>query len=236
MQESSNPGKNLVIKVGNEFFVRIPIKTRLITSQDTIEETISQYLTTINLKEQDIIFISEKIIAILQKRAFPVNEVKASSLAKFLSKFVSKRPGGIGLAMPETMQIAIDEVGFFRIFLALLGALITKPFGIKGFFYIIAGDGARAIDGPTSNTIPPYNRYIVKGPKNPNKIAENIAEVIKRPVAIVDANDRGIRVLGISKHFNLNKKLVREALKDNPLGQSSQSTPIGILRPVDNEE
>ena len=187
------------------------------------------------LEKEDIVFIAEKIIAILQDRAYPINEIKPTKLAIFLSKFVSKKPGGIGLAMPETMQTAIEEVGSFRIFLALIGALITKPFGIKGLFYIIAGDGARAVDGPTPNTIPPYNKYVVKGPKNSKRVADYIANIIKRPVAIIDANDRGLRILGISKSFKVNKKLLERALRDNPLGQSSQSTPIGILRPLNND-
>ena len=229
MQNPPNPGKNLVIKVNNNFFLRLPIKTKIITPEDKLEAIIKKYLS-VGLEENDIVFFSEKIIAILQNRAFPVSQVKPTKIASILSKFVSKKPGGIGLAMPETMQVAIDEVGIFRIFLALLGAAITKPFGIKGFFYIIAGDGARAIDGPTPNTIPPYNKYVVKGPKNPNKIAEKIARIIKKPVAIIDANDRGLRVLGTSKSLKINRKLVKQALKDNPLGQSSQSTPIGVLR------
>lgn len=233
MKDISNPGKNLIIEINGKKFARIPIKTHLITPQDNLSEIVERYLSN-RLEKDDIVFVSEKIMAILQNRALLVDNIKATKLAKFLSKFVSKRPGGIGLAMPETMQVAIDEVGLFRIFLALLGALMTKPFGIKGFFYIIAGDGARAIDGPTPNTIPPYNKYVVKGPKNPNKIAETISRMIKKPVFIIDANDRGIRLLGNSKSFKASKKLVSQALKDNPLGQSSQSTPMGILRSLND--
>jgi len=229
MQATANTDKNLIIEINGKKFARIPVKTHLITSKDNLDDLIQKYLTGY-LQEQDIVFIAEKIIAILQNRAHLVNEIKASKLAIFLSKFVSKKPGGIGLAMPETMQIAIEEVGVLRIFLAVFGALITKPFGIKGFFYIIAGNNARAVDGPTPNTIPPYNKYVVKGPKNPKKVAEYIANIIKRPTAIIDANDRGIRILGTSKSFKMNKKMLQRVLEDNPLGQCSQSTPIGILR------
>jgi len=233
MQESPNPGKNLIVEINDKKFARIPIKTDLITLKDNLDEIIEKYLSSF-LEKDDIVFIAEKIIAILQDRAIPLAEIKPTKLAIFLSKFVSKKPGGIGLAMPETMQIAIEEVGFFRIFLALVGAIITKPLGIKGLFYIIAGDGARAIDGPTPNTIPPYNQYVVKGPENPKKIAEYIASIIKKPVAIIDANDRGVRILGMSKSLKINKKILEKILKDNPLGQSSQSTPMGILRFLNN--
>lgn len=233
MQDTPNSGKNLIVKTNGKKFARIPVKTHLITPQDNLDEIIKKYLSN-RLQEGDIVFVAEKIIAILQNRAYPLTVIKPTKLAILLSRFVSRKPGGIGLAMPETMQIAIEEVGSFRIFLALIGAAFTKPFGIKGLFYIIAGDGARAVDGPTPNTIPPYNQYVVKGPKNPGKVAEEIANIIKKPVAIIDANDRGIRILGTSKSFRVNRKIVQKVLKDNPLGQSSQSTPIGILRPLNS--
>ena len=233
MKETPNSGKNLIITVNGKKFARIPIKTNLITLKDNLDQIVEKYLSNF-LEKDDIVFIAEKIIAILQDRAVPLAEIKPTKLAIFLSRFVSKKPGGIGLAMPETMQTAIEEVGVFRIFLALIGAVITKPFGIKGLFYIIAGDGARAIDGPTPNTIPPYNQYVVKGPENPKKIAEYIASIIKKPVAIIDANDRGVRILGMSKSLKISKKILEKILKDNPLGQSSQSTPIGIIRPLNN--
>ncbi|MEA3453159.1 MAG: coenzyme F420-0:L-glutamate ligase [Patescibacteria group bacterium] len=233
MKEIPNLGKNLVIEVNGKKFARIPIKTHVITPEDNLDEVIKKYLKNF-LEKDDIVFVAEKIIAILQNRAYPLVEIKKTKPAIFLSKFVSKKPGGIGLAMPETMQVAIEEVGFFRIFLALVGAAITKPLGIKGLFYIIAGDGARAVDGPTPNTIPPYNQYVVKGPEKPKKVAEHIASIIGRPVVIVDANDRGIRILGTSKSFTMSKKIFQRILKDNPLGQSSESTPIGILRILNN--
>jgi hypothetical protein len=234
MQDTPNPGKNLIVEINGKKFARIPIRTHLITVQDNFSQILEKYLTE-HLEKDDIVFIAEKIVAILQNRAYPLARIKPTKPAIFLSKLVSKKPGGIGLAMPETMQTAIEEVGSFRIFLALIGAVLTKPFGIKGLFYIIAGDGARAVDGPTPNTIPPYNQYVVKGPKNPGKVAEKIANIIKRPVAIIDANDRGIRILGTSKSLNINKKMLEKILKDNPLGQSSQSTPIGVLRSLNND-
>jgi len=174
------------------------------------------------------VFISEKIVAITQGRAYPINEIKASKIAAWLSKRVYRNPGGIGLASPETMQLAIEEIGILRILLAGFISLITKPLGIRGMFYIVAGDKARGIDGPVSYAIPPYNNYASKIPLHPQKIAVKISEEIGFPASIVDANDLGIRILGASK--GIDKKILIKALKDNPLGQCDESTPIGILR------
>jgi len=126
------------------------------------------------------------------------------------------------------MQLAIDEVGLIRILLAAIVAAITKPLGIKGLFYRLAGDQARAVDGPVPYAIPPYNQYASKGPEKPQQVAQQISQAIGYPVAIVDANDFGIVVLGASQQVD--KKLLVQTLKDNPLGQADESTPLGILR------
>jgi len=47
-------------------------------------------------------------------------------------------------------------------------------------------------------------------------------------VAIVDCNDLGSEVLGASE--GVEREFVREALRDNPMGQRDQRTPMGLLR------
>ena len=131
--------------------------------------------------------------------------------------------------MPETMHYAIKECGTVRILVAAAAGAIGKLLGQKGWFYIVAGRKAASIDGPTPNTIPPYNQYVVLGPKDPDKVASSISKAINYPVFIVDINDLGGNILGSSNPEISNDLLVR-ILKDNPLGQCSESTPIGIIR------
>jgi len=181
------------------------------------------------LRKGDIVFIAEKIVAISQGRAYLAKNIKSTKIAIFLSKHVYKNPGGIGLASPETMQLAIEEAGLIRILFAALIGFLFKLIGIRGIFYRIAGDQARGIDGPVPYAIPPYNKYASKAPKSPQKAAKSLSAAIKCPVAIIDANDLGIRILGISSK-TINKKILTKALKDNPLGQTNESTPMGILR------
>ena len=47
-------------------------------------------------------------------------------------------------------------------------------------------------------------------------------------MAIVDCNDLGSEVLGASD--GVDREFVREALRDNPMGQGAQRTPMGVLR------
>lgn len=230
MNFKPNPEKKLIIEIDGKKIARYPIKTHLITPNDKNPIDLVKKYTQNLLMPGDIVFIAEKIIAIMQGRAYPLKKIKPSKIATFLSRYVHKNPGGIGLASPETMQLAIKEVGLIRILIAAFLAALTKPFGIHGLFYIISGDQARAIDGAVPYAIPPYNTYVSKGPKDPNKIALQISKEVKYPVVIVDANDLGIRILGSTSEIN--KKLIAQALKDNPLGQTDESTPIGILREI----
>ena len=60
-------------------------------------------------------------------------------------------------------------------------------------------------------------------------LAKKLAQVLGHPVAIVDINDLGANILGFSEKEPTMEWLAK-ALGDNPLGQSSESTPMGILR------
>ncbi len=225
-----NPNKKIIIKVNSKKFARYPIKTKLIIKEDKdLVKLIKKHIKEF-LREGDIVFIAEKIVAISQGRAYPIDEIKPSKLATFLSKYVYKNPAGIGLASPKTMQLAIEEVGALKIIIAAFLGALSKLFKIRGVFYKIAGDQARGIDGPVPYAIPPYNKYASKAPKHPKKVAKKLSGALECNIAIVDANDLGVRVLGVSK--GVNKKIVEKALRDNPLGQTDQSTPIGILREI----
>ena len=221
--------KDLYIEVDGAKYARIPVKTHVIKYGDDIVEVVDRY-TKDKLQAGDWVFVSEKSVACTQKdRAIPLKDIKPSRLAVFLSRFVTKTPQGIGLGMPETMHYAIKECGRFKILLAAACGAIGKLIGKKGWFYIVAGRKAAAIDGPTPNTIPPYNEYVVLGPKDPDDVALKIAKKINHPVFIVDINDLGGNILGSSDHTIANE-LVVKILKDNPLGQNRESTPIGIIR------
>jgi hypothetical protein len=129
------------------------------------------------------------------------------------------------------MQLAISEVGAPRILLAAAVSALTKPFGVHGLFYRIAGRRAAAIDGPTSYTIAPYNQAATLGPKHPDRAARAISAAIGAPVAVIDANDAGCNVLGLTRE--LERRFVERLFADNPLGQAGEQTPICVVRRLD---
>lgn len=226
----ANEGKNEIIEVDGASYKRLPIKTHVITDADDIAEVAKKYAEEF-VQEGDILFISEKAVACTQKRAIPLEDIKPRPLAKFLTRFVYKSPYGIGLGIPETMEMALRECGTLRILFAAGISAFGKLIGKRGWFYKVAGYKAESIDGPTPNTIPPYNRYVVLGPKKPDEAAKKVAEAVGVQVAIVDINDLAGKTLGISDK-NMDRELIARILKDNPLGQSGQQTPMGLIRKV----
>lgn len=221
----------MIIKVNDIEYDRLPIKTHLIDSSDNILDVVKKYATD-EFKEGDILFISEKAVSVTQNRSFFVEEITPSFMANFISKFVTRSPYGIGLGMPETMEMAIRECGLPKILLAsVIGGFTKKVLGRSGDFYRIAGPKARSIDGPTSGTIPPLNKCVVLGPKNPDLVAKEIEDKLGIPSLIVDINDLGQDILGFSNSkLKANNELYEKLLSDNPLGQGHQQTPIGLIR------
>ncbi|MEL5989943.1 coenzyme F420-0:L-glutamate ligase [Microbacterium phosphatis] len=232
MSGAANEGKALEVEVDGEKVQRIPLRTRVVMPDDSLDEIITTYAKDA-VQQGDLLFVTEKIVAIMQGRSYLLTDITVRPLARFLSKYVVKTPYGIGLGMPETMEMALRECGTPRILFAAAVAAVTKAFGRRGDFYRIAGDKARAIDGPTSGTIPPYNQAVVLGPDKPREVARHVQALLGGgiDVAVVDINDIGGNILGSTLDKAGEKRLVR-ILGDNPLGQGHQSTPLGIVRPV----
>ena len=232
-----NAEKSLAIDVATfpfkmptyERSIRYPIRTHVVSSSDDLIEVVKRYAVQY-LRPGDLLAISERIVAITQGRAFPISAIQPSAWATFLVRFVHKSPYGIGLARSETMELAIREAGLARVLFAACIAAITKPFGLRGMFYRVVGANINAIDGPCDYTIPLTSgeRYAKLGPKDPTGVATHLAREIGIDVAIIDANDIGVNILGVSE--GVDAAFVRAAFKDNPLGQSTEQTPMAIVR------
>ncbi|GAA1654539.1 coenzyme F420-0:L-glutamate ligase [Microbacterium flavum] len=230
MNDTPNDGKALSVTIDAGTFKRIPIRTRVVMPGDDLDAVVDEYAQGV-VQPGDILFVTEKIVAITQGRSYTLDEIHPRRLARFLSRYVTKTSYGIGLGMPETMEMALRECGTPRILFAAAVSAVTKLFGRRGDFYRIAGDRARAIDGPTSGTIPPYDNAVVLGPTEPDAVATRIKAQLGEiaEVAVVDINDIGGNILGSTLDKAGEQRLVR-ILADNPLGQGTQSTPMGVIR------
>lgn len=229
----ANEGKKIEIDVEGKTYHRVPIRTELFKKGDDFAQEIKKYVEKalpelrMKYKGNHFLVVSEKIVAISQGRSYFIWDINPGFFAKTLSKFVKRTPYGIGLGSPWTMQIAIDEVGLPRILCATLVSVITKPFGVGGMFYRIAGPSVRSIDGPTEYSVYPSNVSAKLGPKNPQKAAEHMKEITGIDAVIIDSNDLGRDVLGNATTFE--NKTLEEIFRDNPMGQGNEQTPLVIV-------
>jgi asparagine synthase (glutamine-hydrolysing) len=224
---------------GRNVYGRAPVRTPRIESGTDLERVVIDSVLSVEggrlgLEEGDIVAISEKAVAVSQGRSFPASSIRPSVLARVLSRFVSKGPAGIGLGIPATMQLAIDEAGARRILLATVAAGATRLAGRHGTFYRVAGARVSAIDGPTAGTLPPFDTHAKLPPSDPDGVAERLAGRLAEEaggpvhVAVIDANDRGVVVLGGSR--GLDRPLITWLFGDNPLGQGTEQTPVALIR------
>jgi hypothetical protein len=238
-QTTPNEGQELFMEVDGVKYGRYPVKTRLAVIGDDLDKFIEENAKPY-FQEGDIFCIASKVVSICKGFYVKESDLKVSPLAKFLVRFVKKWPHDPGFAIPQKIQVAMNEVGIVRFFFAMIGGGIMKLLGQPGWFYRLAGHNIGAIDGFVPEMYPvPLRGYGFLAPKDPDGIANEIEEKHNMPSAVLDGNNVENIVLGMSK--SLIERLKQEApnedpkerllriIKGNPQGQSG-NTPILLVR------
>ena len=226
-----------VVVINEKEYKRILIPTHVFQKGEDFVKSIAEIVKKSIISSQQsttkswFVVVTEKIVATAQGRAYFIWDIHPSFFARILSRFVSRVSYGIGLGSPWTMQLAIQEVGLPRILLATLSSVVTRPFGIRGVFYHVAGRSAAGIDGPTEYSLYPANVSAKLLPKDPHGVCEKIDGEIKSNhylgSVIIDANDIGRNILGNTT--GIDNKIIAEIFKDNPMGQTDEQTPLAIV-------
>jgi F420-0:gamma-glutamyl ligase len=206
-----------------EGIVAIPVRTRLIAPDDDLAAVIGAAVRGI-ARPGDVVAIAETAVAIAQSRFIPAEFIRPSRLALVLSR----RAGALAtVSQPESMQLVIDQVGALAVVWATAAHIVGRLRGKRGVFYEILGEAIAAIDGYTG-TLAPYERAIVLGPAEPDRVATELAAALGVHIAIVDANDlHRAKALGISPQ--LDRAAVERALLGNPGGNGDEQTPLVVL-------
>lgn len=225
----ANENKKLEIQVGKEIYLRYAIPTHYVQIGEDYIEIIKKYVAP-HYQEGDILSISEKIIALCQKRVVYKKDMKVSFLAKFLSKFAMRSDAGIGVDSPYKMQFAIDLCGPIKVIFAAILAGIGKLFHKKGIFYDIVGMEVTGLDGFYDKVFPEYGEFGIRIPENPNGVCNEIEEKLGIKAMIVDANDLERVILGKSDSIKETDEFLEKLIEDNPAGQSKQLTPFILIR------
>ncbi len=216
------------VKREGHTYRRTLAQTPWVKQGDDLADIIKQALGK-QLRSKGTVFVAEKVAIVTSGSMVHASTVKVGRFAKFSSKFV--RPIGQDLAqsIPERMQFVIDRIGFPRTLLACVATAITRPFGVRGAFFVIAGSQARDLDGMHGEylewLLPPLK------PREAQAMVNKLAAKVGAPVAIVDINDRGGHIRAVSPG-GLSKEHLLRALKDNPHGHKDTSTPLGIIELV----
>jgi F420-0:gamma-glutamyl ligase-like protein len=203
----------------------IPVQTKLVTPGDDLLEVIDIYASP-QLRKGDILVVAETVVAISQGRVIRPENIKPGIWALLISQFI--HPDG-SLSSPFALQVVMNEEGTLRTVIAfILSSLSRVLFRRKGDFYRLAGEQAALIDDITG-TVPPFDKYIVLGPQEPEKVVADIKKHFGVEAAIIDANDLGnSQVLAATKGVNIN--LLLRVFKKNPAGNADQQTPLVIVR------
>jgi F420-0:gamma-glutamyl ligase len=210
-------------------YLRLPVRTRWLHEGDDLVEVLREHLP--RLLARDTVVVSEKVVILLTGRAVPVAAARPGRFARALARWVRPPEGSCGLSVPEKMQFVRQSVGAGRLLAAAAAAAVTRPLGIRGAFYRLAGPVARDVDGCR----PPYE-HLIFPPMCPGEAQAVCAQLEHRlgvGVGIVDLNDFGGRVRGVSPR-SLPAPTLARVLADNPLRQRLTSTPFGVVRPLSN--
>lgn len=204
--------------------VALPVRTPLVRSGSELPTLVARCVRGIATAD-DVVCVSETVVAIAQGRAIPAEAIRPTPLARFLSE----RAGPYAtMSQPESVQLVMESIGTWRVLAAAAAGAAGRLIGRRGDFYRILGSAVAEIDGYTG-TMPPYERHIVLGPREPEVEAERIAQACAAHAVVVDANDMGaVEILGATARVNVDA--VRACLRENPHGNSDQQTPVVVLK------
>lgn len=229
MEFCANEGKNIRIQAGGKTYARHAIQTHFIQVGESYLELMEKYVLPC-YQEGDILSMSEKVIAMCQRRIVTEDQVKPGFWAKVLSRFVHQTSAGPGMGLPVKMQFAINVCGLGRVLWAAFRAAVDKLRGIHGTFYHLLGQEVSGLDGFYGHDIPEYEHMGVRIPENPVGVCDEIYEKTGILSMIVDANDLNVEMLGHCSKLQQSDEALLDLIRDNPAGQDRQLTPFILIR------
>ena len=117
------------------------------------------------------------------------------------------------------------QAGWWRMLFAMIigGVHAARARAAAATSTAIAGHRISEIDGFSPATVKPFDEFAMLGPgRSRRRAPPRSPRTSASPVAIVDANNINVEVLGTSPGFPVDRAVVREVLLDNPLGQNDE--------------
>ncbi len=231
MEFVANESKKVEIETSTGVYQRHAIQTHFVQIGENYIDLIERYVKPL-YEEGDLLSISEKVVALCQKRIVYRKDIHPGFWAKLLCRFVHVTPAGPGAGTPHKMQLIIMICGLPRVLLAAFCSAVTKLFGKKGVFYKVCGHEVDGIDGLIDYDISfkEYVDYGILNPENPSGVCDEIYEKTGVKAMIIDASDIDCVILGKCRDVTLTDEQLCEIVHDNPAGQEGQCTPFILIR------
>ena len=204
----------------------VKVPTRILTDKDDIVDAIEKFAAKVGgVGPDDVVSVAESVVAVTQGMVVRPEDLNISIWAKIFCRVF---PDEGSLASPHGLQSLFDAEGTLRVIVSLGIGFLAMPFK-RGVFYQLAGYQAALIDEVTG-TMPPFDKHIVYGPKDPQKVFEAVKSRFGGCCGrIADAEDLyRCRVVGASN--GLEAEEAAKLLLDNPFGNASQKVPIVIIK------
>ncbi len=231
-----NATKKLIIEVDGKPYARHAIQIPFVNVGDDYDALVRQYVVPL-WQSGDIVSVSEKIVALCQKRVVYAQDVQPGLLARILCRFVAQTKAGPGAGVPYKMQFAINQCGAPKILWAAFRAAIDKLRGVHGTFYKIAGDEVYGLDGFFGHDIEEYAEMGIRIPADPDGVCNKVFQETGVVSMIVDANALAQEILGKCDALrDWPDETLSRLIGDNPAGQVRQLTPFILIREVPQEE
>jgi len=230
MEFIANRNKRVEIEVEGEVYLRHAIHTHFVNIGEDFIALIERYVLPV-YEPGDILSVSEKVVALCQRRVVYRSEMHISLLARLLSRFATRKSSaGIGVGEVCKMQFAIDRCGAGKVLLAAVCAGAGKMVGRRGIFYEMVGQEVTGLDGFYPDVFPAYGEFGICLPENSSAVCEEVYAKTGVRAMIVDANDFTRDVLGKTAQIEEGEDKLCGMIADNPAGQSDDLTPFILIR------
>ena len=113
MEFVANESKKVEIETSTGVYQRHAIQTHFVQIGENYIDLIERYVKPL-YEEGDLLSISEKVIALCQKRIVYRKDIHPGFWAKLLYRFVHVTPAGPGAGTPHKMQLIIMICGLPR--------------------------------------------------------------------------------------------------------------------------
>jgi hypothetical protein len=161
-------------------WARVPVRTEPLAEGDKLPEKLAWYVSEAGppTGEAWYVLVAAKPVAVMQGRTRSLWDIRPGPAARLLHRLAGAR---WWLADPWTVQVAVDEGGWWR----LAGAAGCALVGRRAWAARLAGPAVRAVRAPREDAPAPGHVGVVPAPVEPGRVAADVVAALR--TALPDA-------------------------------------------------